>query len=121
MMTLKDFVKETLIQIVDGTREFAEERSDTGATTNPRIDMKPKDELWAKNGLMFVGWGDGDGVNYATMVDFNIAVSAEDSEAAKAGGGIRVVSIFSADGQVESQTSNTSVSRVRFQLPLQMR
>lgn len=122
MLTLKDFVKETLKQITDGANEFEEECAGTGPTIFPRLETVPEPDVFAKYGAVFAGWrGDEEGsAAYATFVEFDVAVSVEEAESAKAGGGIHVAAMFKAGGDLESQTANSSISRVRFHLPLQL-
>jgi hypothetical protein len=121
MITLKDFVRETLSQIVEGVNEFTEQKAEVGATTYPRMTSMIAEADMEKVGVIFAGFGPDKGANYVTKIDFDIAISATDTETAAAGGGIRVLSLLRADGSLETQTANAAVSRVRFTLPLQPR
>lgn len=47
-------------------------------------------------------------------IDFDIAVSAEDSQGENAGAGIKVLSFLDLGGGLESQQKNSSVSRIKF-------
>ena len=120
MTTLKDFVRDTLSQIAEGVDEF--ESSQTGtdqnaATARPEIATDPSDasKSTAAAGFLYLGYREG----YATIVDFDVAVTTEENEAKKAGGGIKVVP-FRVEGGLESGVANTSVSRVSFRLPLKL-
>lgn len=106
-MQLRDFVNEVLTQIVDGVRDA----------------QKPN------GGAFVVPAGDG-GHKYAdhprfaasariksTIVDFDVAITAEDSDKANAKAGVKVFSVqFGVDGEVTSK--NSTVSRVQFAVPL---
>ena len=110
MITLKEFIRETLAQIMEGTTEA---RESSGANVSPKVPAKYDNLsdlglLPTRNGTM------------ATMVKFDVAVTAEDSETAKAGGGVRVVSLFRADGELETETVKSSISRISFGLPLEI-
>ncbi|QWF70570.1 hypothetical protein KEF85_14765 [Methylomonas paludis] len=106
-MQLREFIKETLTQIVDGVRDAQE----------------------PNGGAFIVPAGDG-GHKYAdhprfsasarlksTIVDFDVAITAEDSDKVEGSGGIRVLSIqFGAKGEAASK--DTTVSRIQFAVPL---
>ncbi len=106
-MQLREFIKEVLTQIVDGVRDAQE-----------------------PNGGAFVVPGGDGGHKYAahprfaasarlksTIVDFDVAVTAEDMGKVGGGAGIKVMSIqFGASGETTSK--DTTVSRVQFAVPL---
>ena len=120
MTTLKDFVKETLTQVVEGVAEFNSEQTakNSGATTRPNPDMAVNAKDWFGANLMFVAHGL-EGATYATIIDFDVAISTEEAEAGKAGGGIKVFSAISGEAGYENKTANSTVSRIKFSLPLQ--
>ena len=106
-MNLDEFVKEVLIEIISGIR---------GAQD-------------VKGGAFIVPSGDG-GHKYAkhsrvsssarlksTIVDFDIALTAEDSSKTAGGGGLKVVGI-GANIQGESSSKDTTVSRIQFAIPI---
>jgi len=106
-MNLDEFVKEVLIEIISGIR---------GAQD-------------VKGGAFIVPSGDG-GHEYAkhsrvsssarlksTIVDFDIALTAEDSSKTAGGGGLKVVGI-GANIQGESSSKDTTVSRIQFAIPI---
>mgnify|MGYP001241895983 CR=1 FL=1 len=106
-MQLREFITEVLTQIVDGVRNAQE----------------------PNGGAYVVAAGDG-GHQYAahsrfaassqlksTIVDFDVATTAEDADKVGGGAGVRVLSIqFGAKGEVSSK--DTTVSRVQFAIPL---
>ncbi|MEI2679098.1 MAG: hypothetical protein V9G29_15340 [Burkholderiaceae bacterium] len=106
-MQLREFVKEVLTQIVDGVRDAQE----------------------PNGGAFVVPAGDG-GHKYAehprfassariksSIVDFDVAITAEDSDKAGAKAGVKVFSVqFGVDGEMTSK--NSTVSRVQFAVPL---
>lgn len=61
-----------------------------------------------------------DRAGLATVVDFDVAITSEETEKSEIGGGVRVLSVFREDGGLEANTLNGSVSRVRFKIPLQL-
>lgn len=120
MITLKDFVRDSLAQIADAAKEFGDSREDE-ASPYPSVRGAVDEKMWSNHGLLFLGFGDEVGARYASIVDFDVAVTAQDTDSTQAGGGIRVVSVFSAGGEMQTQSTNASVSRIRFKLPLQIR
>lgn len=106
-MQLREFIKETLTQIVGGVRDAQEQNG--GAFVVPAGDGGHKyadHPRFAANARL-----------KSTVVDFDIAVTAEDSDKVEGGGGIRVLSVqFGAKGEVS--TKDTTVSRVQFAVPL---
>lgn len=108
-MNLKDFVAETLVQIVEGVAD-AQKRVhelDVGAAVNPnRIPVSAKK------------------LTQATPVQFDVAVTVLGESATKAGAGASAgfLSVISArvDAQVEDSATikNEAVSRVQFSVSL---
>ncbi|CAE6900266.1 hypothetical protein [Paraburkholderia domus] len=106
-MNLSEFVKEVLTEIVTGVRSAQQ----------------------AEGGAFIVPSGDG-GHHYAkhdrfasqariksTIVDFDIALTVEDSSKAGASGGLKVWSI-GANAAGERASKDTTVSRVQFAVPI---
>lgn len=111
-MDLREFVAETLIQIVQGVSDAQVEQERLGANINPRILGSP--EHFAKLG--FLETGD----SPAQVVQFDVALTVKDATGTK--GGIGVVSgIFNLGSSGQSQTENLAVSRVKFSVPLTLR
>lgn len=110
MTTLKEFMKETLTQIVEAAAEFSADNTEKGVTTNP--------QLYDPAGAGFATIKHREGV--ATIIDFDVAISTEESEKVGAGGGIRVLSVIRAEGEVQTNAISGTASRVRFKIPLQL-
>lgn len=108
MLTLKEFVRDTLTQIVEATEEF--EKSDAGndVTVCPNISSA---------GAAAVANTEA-GLIPPINVTFDIAVSTVDEASAKGGGQIKVLSAFAAGGEGEKLARAESISRVSFSLPL---
>ena len=107
-MELKDFVRSVLSNIVTDLRE-AQRIDSVGAfivpagiggheyAEHPRVSMKS-------------------GIS-STIVDFDIAVTAEDSKSIGGKGGIRIAS-FGASAEGEAESKDTHVSRIQFAVPI---
>lgn len=108
-MDLKDFVAQTLVQIVDGVAQAQKQTSD-------RAGISP---IVASNydhaaTLGFIKTTQGQ----APVVKFDVAISASSGQEGKAGGSIKVLSVFSLGGEATASDSQSSVSRVQFAVPV---
>ncbi|MBL0085178.1 MAG: hypothetical protein IPP44_00450 [Ideonella sp.] len=106
-MQLREFIKEVLTQIVDGVRDAQE--SNGGAFVVPSGDGGHK---YAEHARFAAS-----ARLKSTIVDFDVAITAEDADKAEGGGGVKVFAIqFGAKGEISSKES--TVSRVQFAVPL---
>ena len=86
-MDLKEFTKQTLVQIVEGAKEANSIIKDLDAQVHTYND-------------------NGYGKSYPiTTVDFDVAITATESEGANGGAGLRVASLMNLGGGIESKTS----------------
>jgi hypothetical protein len=109
-MELKDFVSETLRQILGGVKEaqvFATEHG--GKVVPQRIAFRTDQglQLWDKQ--------DGTPIQ---MIEFDVAVTATEGTATKGGIGVFVGAI-GLGSQGQSSATNQSVSRIKFTVPVQ--
>jgi hypothetical protein len=109
-MDLKEFIAETLVQIVDGVSDARERVKDKGVGVNPQ--MSTTHEHAGKQGLLHV-----DGPTFAQVIQFDVALTVVEGKGTKGGIGIFAGGIaLGSSGQ--SQTENSSVSRIKFSIPL---
>lgn len=97
-MELKEFVKQSLIEICEGIKEaqqYIAENKVAAYVNHP---------------------------NYASTrpgsVEFDIAVTVVSSDKNDASGKLTIVGVFKAGGGIESSTENSSVSRLKFDIPV---
>jgi len=90
-MELKDFVKETIIQITDGIRGGQKYISDNE-------------------------FGEGVKDEKAKEINFDIAVSTDTSDKAGVGGKISVASFFNLGAEGEKINKSSNLSRIQFKL-----
>jgi hypothetical protein len=109
-MDLKDFVSQTLIQIVEGVKEAESIVHIDGAIVNPPFAGDAKNI--PRSGVYHTGMG-----GLAQLVEFDAALTVTDETETKGGIGIfgGVVNLGSSG---ESANTNVSVSRVKFLVPL---
>lgn len=115
-MDIKEFIKETLTQIVEGISDANKEIQGKGAYI---VSSTLKDA----NGIPVRETYSDDINNQRHIIreissDVSIAVSDTTQSGAK--GGLQVFSFMHADGGVENSASSNSMHRIKFSLPLAM-
>lgn len=108
-MDLKDFVGETLKQIIDGVITAQQHAGQAGAAVNP-------DKLFtseAAPGQMFVGHN----ALPANAVDFDVLVSTAQDDKAKGGVGLFVGPI-GVGAQGEAGSASSTSNRIKFSVPI---
>jgi len=107
-LSLQQFISDSLVQIVGGVKDAQAKVKDSGARISP-ADFEP-----TASGLIHMG---GFRRDFGQLVEFDIAVTARESDKAEAGIGVFVVPItIGARGAETTETAN--VSRIRFNVPL---
>ena len=112
MIQLQDFVKETIVQIVNGVKAAQEARRGTKARVNPRGLTYPT-TADNKQGRR---WDFGT-AQYAEDIEFDVAVAAAEGTETKGGVGV-VAAIFALGAQGKSDASSSTVSRIKFTVPV---
>lgn len=104
-MELKDFISETLNQIIDGVKDAQEHAKGTGAAISPMAyGGEPGPEL---NGMP------------VKDIEFDVAVTATEGTKTKGGIGVFVGPVgLGTHGQ--SDTASSSISRIKFVVPLSL-
>ncbi|OIQ94370.1 hypothetical protein GALL_236170 [mine drainage metagenome] len=111
-MDLRDFVSETLTQIVEGVKSAQSKAEESGAKVNPHL--RTSFEQAGKLGFLQTG-GDG----FAQIVQFDVALTVTEGTGTKGGIGVFAGAInIGSSGQ--SQSESSSVSRVKFSVPLSL-
>ena len=106
-MELKDFVSETLKQVMEGVKMAQEKATELGGTVNPAgfINTDKSAPRSIQGDLI------------AHVINFDIVVSTNDTDKAKGGVGIFVGEIgVGVRGEAESQS--TAVNRIQFSVPV---
>ena len=109
-MELKEFVKQTLLQISSGVSESQDAVRRLGGVVNPSTPTgRPTDASY------FITIGSG---QHVFLVDFDVAVSATDAIEGGGDASLAVVGLFSAKGGGKKTKSSESTSRIKFKVPL---
>ena len=113
-MDIKDFIKESLLQIVDGIKEPNTALEANGAS----IPTKgvAGEGVWCT----LVKDKNNPHTRLAMRVDFDLAVTVTQSDNLKAGGGISIASLVNAGTTCENSSQSESVSRIRYTIPLEL-
>jgi len=109
-MELQQFVTTALKQIVDGVTE-AQEAMEGDGEVNPHLWNQLRAEA-AKHGILESNAG-----KWVHMVEFDVAVTAGESSGKKGGIGVMVGSV-GIGSQRAQNTESTTVSRLRFSIPV---
>ncbi len=112
-MELKEFIKESLSQIIDAVKETQEKYKDTN------VVICPDNIQEVKNGLYILDENEYD--NYSSRskvqnIDMDIAISVTEKEGNKSGLGI--AKIINAGISSENAQQNESISKIKFSIPI---
>lgn len=108
-MELKEFIKETLIQIVEGVKEAQKDLKDSNCVINPAIH---KDEKPVVSGMHKENT-----IPKDVEVHFEVILSQGELSGTKNGIGVMFATI-GIGGQTKTDESNSSVTCVKFSVPL---
>ena len=109
-MDIKDFIKESLLQIVEGIAETNEALKDKGAYIPTR--MVVGEGVWVTLDK------ETNTTRHFMRVDFDLAVTVTQSDKLKAGGGLSIASVFNAGVSSEDASKNEEISRIKYTLPI---
>lgn len=108
-MELREFVAETLTQIVEGVKSAQARARDHGARVSPHLTTSA--ELAVKHGILIANG------SAAQLVQFDVALTVKEGTTTKGGIGV-TVGVLALGSAGQSQAENSSVSRVKFSVPL---
>lgn len=113
-MNLQEFITQALVQIASGIAEADERLSDVGSIVNPRHVTGAGND---KNNVYGYISEEPKYLRAVHSVDFDVAVTAVEGKETKGGIGI-VVGAIGLGSQGRSEESSTSVSRIKFRVPI---
>ena len=110
-MDLKEFVADSLAQIIEGIEDAQRRCAETGAWISPK---GPKLPARSESPAMNAGGGDN---QYLDDVKFDVAITASEGSSGGGEAKLQVLSVsLGGGGKVESQ--NSAVSRIQFSIPV---
>ena len=104
-IALKDFVSNSLTEILDGIVDAQKKAKKINATVIPKRQQYSKEQLRKE------------GYDRVKEIEFDIAVSAKSGTKTKGGIGV-VAAVFSVGANRTSNFTNSTVSRLRFSVPV---
>lgn len=117
-MELKDFIRETLVQIAQGIEEASSQLQDSEALVNPR-NVSINQSANAKHYGVLSENKENSPLRFVEEITFDVAVHATEGTEASAKAGISVGSI-GIGGKGSSSETKSSESRIQFRVPMVM-
>ena len=111
-MDLKEFVTETLVQIVQGVKDAQTKVSSNSSSSHISPQLSTAIGVLERQGRLVAQNG-----GLVHLVDFDVALTVTEGTGSKGGVGIFVGAI-GLGAQNESKASNSSISRIKFQVPI---
>lgn len=109
-MELKDFVKETIVQIVEGIDQ-------ANATLTGNSAFIASTNLSTNRAL--TSTVDKERIHhYVSNIEFDVAINVQNSETKAGGAGLEILSVLNVGGKGSSENTSSSTSRIKFSLPL---
>jgi hypothetical protein len=109
-MDLKEFVRETLVQITSGVRDAQDEVRSLGGIVNPATLTRTDGA-----GSYFSTIDD---IHHVFLVDFDVAVSVTENTGTNAGAKLNVATFLSLGAGGQSANSSAATNRLTFKVPL---
>ncbi len=124
ILSLEAFVSDSLTQIIEGIHGAQQNAETKDAIINPNRLIASAESSKDASFVQFTT-GNRNGHEFASIIDFDIAVTVADSKSisggakGKAKGFIGVIAgSLEVGGKGESRASTSSVSRIKFRLPV---
>jgi hypothetical protein len=111
-MQLKDFISQTLIEIVHGVKQAQATVSKHGGAINPSFWRMES----TKSIIGYTGKPDSN-EQPVFSVEFDVAISSEETSGSKGGFGI-IVAVFGGGAQSEQQSTSSNQNRIKFVVPI---
>ena len=108
-MDIKEFVKESLLQLAESINEANAELEERGAYI-PSGDM-------IGEGVLFTEVK-GTKTRHFVKVEFDLAVTVSQEQASNGGGGLSIASFANLGVKSESKEGKVDVSRIKFMIPM---
>jgi hypothetical protein len=107
MVQLKDFVRDSLVQIVEGVKEAGQVARKHGATINP-ADVQHRRDMFVTKDIV---------ERLIQRVEFDVAVVAQEGSAMEGKAGV-LAAVVGAGFAAKTEEQAQNVSRIKFAVPL---
>lgn len=108
-MDLKTFIKTTLIQIGEAITESESELKNHDILVSPRFYQSDK---------YLPMYNPGNFQPSITMIDFDVAITVQEEKGKKGKAELSIASVFSVGGELGKENISSTISRVKFQIPV---
>lgn len=114
-MELRQFVAQTVTQILEGVSEAKKLAAGKGGSVSPKAARYPfaQQTEMLKSGMLFTRSGE-----VVHIVDFDVAVTVVEQSGKEGKAGISIGSVVNLGGGGEQSTSSTSANRLKFRVPI---
>lgn len=112
-MELKEFITETLSQIIDGVSEVQERYKDRNILISPDDIQGSKGNLYIDDEDKYTGYTK---MTRVQSIDMDIAISVTEKDGNKAG--IGIAKFINAGVSTENTQQNESISKIKFSIPI---
>ena len=112
-MELKDFVKETLVQVIGGIVEAQNVIRSTGLSAEIAPQLRNNRETLEKQGKSISNSG-----HVAHQLDFDIAVTVSEKTQTQGGIAIAIAGVIGLGGHGKSEAGDVTASRIKFSVPI---
>ena len=120
-MELKDFISETLCELIGGVADAQKKIKSDQTTQKAVINPAVHKQTVSENHPGLLGMNLNQAGQVVISVDFNVAITVTDAENAEGKGKINVLSgLFGVSGGISSTSENKSISSVKFTIPISL-
>ena len=112
-MELKEFIKETLVQIVKGIKEANDSLDSFDSFVASSNCFTPTGNVPLKGSK-----GQNGKVHLISDDDFDLAISVKNVESKQGGGNVQLLSVLNFGGKVDNKSQSDVQNRIKFTIPL---
>ena len=110
-MELKDFIVETISEIVDGVSELQKKYESSNATICPaNASLRQNGDMYVRNSRAKSDY------SFPQQIEMDIAICVNEKDGSKSG--IGIAKILNVGVSNESEHTNNTVSRIKFSIPV---
>lgn len=109
-MELKDFIAQTISQIMEGVKEAQKLAKKAGGAVNPKGQLYSSAES--------APFQDRETTRIGDFINFDVALEVTEEKAESGGAKLSILSVGKIGGELSGKRENRSINRVNFRLPV---
>lgn len=109
-MDIREFIINTLVQIVQGVDDANEKLKETGSFISSK-NIRPLRDGTTYNTETY---------DLVNLIEFDIAVTVNEKDSTNGGMGIKIAS-FNIGGGLQNENSNQAINKIKFNIPLTLK